>query len=254
MRFCTRAAVAALIVAGIAVSTLSSCSISADDVHFARTSARIIQPADSVFPVNFILVASPEDKIFREYDGLTIENVGVMDATAAPLMKGETRGEQTIASIAPMVPLENAPFEFGQVTVHYTDGTNRAFDVGSWAFEPQRERDSSLTVANWPAMLSNCSAFERTLPDTQGENEQVELVIEQPGVSLGDEARVEIQSGKPPQVNLSLECDPAYDFFVVTTELQIEQTDGTPLSQIFDPIMIGYMNISDDDIARINKR
>lgn len=254
MRFCTRAAVAALMVAGIAVSTLSSCSISADDAHFARTSARIIQPADSVFPVNLILVASPEDRIFREYDGLTIENVGVMGAIEAPLTKGETRGEQTIASIAPMVPLEDAPFEFGHVTVHYTDGTSRTFDVGSWAFEPQRKNDSHQTVANWPVMLSDCSAFERTLADTQGEFSQADLVVEQPGVSLGDGARVEIQSGRPPQVNLSLECDPGYDFFVVTTELQIEQTDGTALNQIFDPIMIGYMNISDDDIARINKR
>lgn len=245
----------ALLVTTLAALALSACASGPPlGLHFARTSARIIQPVDYSYGVNFIFVADSAHKIFREYDGITIDSVGTIDNVDAPLTRGETRRGQTLANIEPEIPLRAAPFEFSNITVHFKDGTSQLFDVGVWSFEPLGAARIQPKVASWPAAIPECARLDLELLDYPTGASQAALQIGQEGVSLGDGSKIEAGPGRRAKLVLEIECNAEFDFFIIGATVETDTANGRPATLSLEPIMVGQIDISDEDVARISSR
>ena len=239
----------------LSVLALSSCAAEPSaGLHFARTSAKIAQPVEDAYAANFIFVADSGHKIFREYDGISIEGIGTLDETEAPLSPGETRDGQTLANIEPEIPLDMAPFEFSEITVHFKDGTTQRVDVGSWSFVPVEPGVTRPQVASWPAAIPDCAPLALELLDYPALERQPALKTDQPGVSLGPSSAVDLGPSGETRIVLDLTCNTDFDFFVISATLESTSADGANSSAILDPIMVGHIDISDEDVARISSR
>lgn len=250
----TRVAAIALVASSGVALTACAPEVT-ESAHFALTSASVVGHADSTFPVNLILVADTSDVIFTDYAGVSVDGVGHFDETSAPLDRGETRGGISLASISFEVAFAEAPFGFSQVTVDLKNGDSQVHDVGEWRFAQRAPGAGEITALEWPSVIPECSEFGSELSGLPEDGGPFSAIVDQPGVTLLPGSAVEYDGGETAHTNIDLACSSAYDFFVVSIELRGQGADGgAGGSSWLDPIMIGHMGISDDDISRIQSR
>ena len=243
-------------------SGLSACASRTEAPHFALTSARILQPKHTEFPATLALAAGPHTRSLDSYAGIRIDGVAVFDADAAPLSRGETRSGVSIASILAPIPVGTEPFEFDEIVVMWDDRTETTHPVGQWRFEPTQEHTEADAVNDWPAAIGDCESLTVPLPSTADGAAQGTVHVDQPGVHLGARSGIFSAPSGGTDLVLDLRCSDRFDFSVVTASHSAQPAEpaapGEPPAAApgaaehpFDPILVGYLDVSDADVARI---
>lgn len=253
MRLCTRTVTGAVLVAACAMGLSSCASQQKEEPHFARTSAHVVQEAGTTFPINLILVAKPDSPIFSDYKAISLGELASIDASAAPVVRGEVRDGLMLANIKIEVPITQHKMSFNEVTVEYGSGARQKYNVGSWVFEPDGTPGASLEIADWPAAMPRCEPFSREFPSSVADGvDGIKFSADQPGVEL--DGGVKNVEGGPKSAYFKLKCDPKYDFFVISMGVNFENSGHSEGVSALAPIMVGYMDISDQLVKSIVRR
>lgn len=229
---------------------MCSCAGGAEQLRAGRTSAHIVLQPGSTFPLNFVFVSGANHRVFTEFDGIRVEGLGEFGPDDAELVRGDTRDGLAIATIAVPVEVEEPVIEFQSILVRYSDGAEEAVDVGEWVIEASEATSALEPTPEWPAVMPACTQFESAIRASELPPGPVSVRADQPGLSLAGIATVEADGRFMGEFDPR--CSSDFDMYVMTIEVAPEGDESAV--QYLDPVMIGYMDISDETVQRIAQR
>lgn len=250
---------ASIVIIGVFLASGCSASFPAgDSIHFARANARVVIGAGDTFPLNFLLVADSKDGLFDDYDGIEIADAGTFDADEAALERGDTRKGRTLANISVNMDASQIKkdLEFSEVKVLFKSGKSQLFNVGEWKVTVKDLPDPVISEGEgWPAVLPSCQSFQNILKNESNEAvSDIRLGLVDDTIGLSSSLSLDSLDPKgKTTLTASLKCNSDFDVYAVTPELSYKTRTGQS-SQMLPVMLIGFMDISDQDIDRIAAR
>lgn len=236
----------------IAITTVA-CTSEPETVpapSFAQSSAQIVATQANAYPVNLIFVAADDDPIWERLSGVTVTDDLEVGPGQFDLIRGEGPDGYSLGNVSFEVDIPNGGVEFSSVELHYTDRTEPVqVDVGSWSLHaaPANEFATADTNAEVAAM-ADCTTADLPVPKTVASINDFHTGSED--VAL-QEASLNPEAGT---ITVSLSCDGDADFYIISPTLDYNDTTATTMTTRFAPIAIGFQDIDDDDIHRIQSR
>ena len=209
----------------------------------------MVQPG-SPFPLNFVFVSGANHRIFTEFAGVGIEGLGDFGPDDAELVRGETRDGLVIATIAVSVELDESTRDFQSILVRYSDGEEEVVDVGEWVIGGGATTSELEPTSEWPAVMPACTLFASEIRASELPPGPVSVTADQPGLSLAGTSIVEADGRFTGEFDPR--CSSDFDMYVMTIEVAPEGDESA--ARYLDPVMIGYMDISDETVQRIAER
>lgn len=200
------------------------------------------------YPVNLIFLAGEGDPIWDDLAGVVVAGQEYSGGQFE-VIRGEGANGQLLGNLAFDVSVGDGGFAFESAELFY-EGRPEPVEVsvGSWRFDraPAREFASSEAGAE-VASMAGCTSADLPLPGG---------VSAINGFDTGSsEVRALSAEVLPDRsaLSITLECGEKADFYVISPTVVVSTQDGDAQLR-FAPIAIGFQDIDDSDLRRIQER
>lgn len=230
------------------------------DVSFARISGDVhVGEADDTV-INLVLVAPSNDPVWAGVHELVVVNDDptggdlVFGGGSVELQPGTDKSGLRVGSIPVSIPHEVDRFHLSKVKLTAQQGGEPVeHDVGDWRFAREALEDRVSPIGDYPASVPSCGHVNFDVKsDNQADMHLSNAEISVPGLSVESFEFDELSSFES-SVSFDLVCDESFDLFMFTPKVLADSGEGKS-EQYLDPILVGYLDLSDDVVRRIADR
>lgn len=230
-------------------------------MRFAQVSGDVVVATGDDASVNLVLVAPADDPVWSGIHELVVTNESpddgdiILAGDSAELIPGTSRNGLQVGTIPVTIPNDASEFELKSVKVSVGDGGNStSYDIGDWkTIRVDPDHPTVKIVGDYPASMPGSGQVAFNVQREDGSGAEITGIdTNAPGLSIGDFS-AEFDSDGVGQVAFNLESDGSYDVFGFSPKLLVE--DGGETHEIsLDPILVGYLDMSEEDVQRIVSR
>lgn len=225
---------------------------------FALTEARVIHHDDQL-PVNLVFIASEDDPLWTQLSGVELN--GGLDVTGYELVAGDVTEWGRLGNLTLTAQLPTDPVTATDVTVFLEGGTSATFPIGAWRVRASGEPGGQiLQVADYIVAYPDADLMEFTATNVSDDHIEVtapDLGLETLTVTdvmvngqvLQADGGVDVPPDAEVTFTLSLASSGEHDFFMTSPTVAVTGPDGEEMKEIFDPSMLGFSDITEEEIA-----
>lgn len=234
------------------------------DVAFATHSGDVADLAGTA-SINLALTAPADDPVWDGIHEFHVVNDApnggdlVLAGDSVELDPGDEVGDDRVGAVLVDIPDDVQDLELSTVRVMVDEGgTLEDHDVGDWSFH-RNEAESALSPTHdYPASAAGCGEQKLNLSADHGPGvDIVDVAIDAPGVDINDVQTVRNSTGNGGvdfDVSFTLDCDhDAYDVFAVSPRITVGD-GGNVHEEALAPILLGYMDLTEEDVQRFRDR
>lgn len=252
----------ALLLGAATVVGASSCGRRDAELHFAKLSGAVTVRDGADAAINLVFVASPRHPVFSGVQELVVGNAADPDAgdlvlagDSVTVEPGDVIDGWRVGTIPLSVPAEAEHFAVTTISLTVEESeAPTSFDIGRWTVRRAPDDSGVAVRGDYPASIPKDGSFSLRCdldPEAHGAVESV--TSDAPGVRLENSA---IRSGERGRwdVEASLRCDDSADLFGISPTLILAETGSTRREVALDPILVGYIDMGEDEVRRIASR
>ncbi|MGW8568161.1 hypothetical protein [Isoptericola sp. NPDC055881] len=220
--------------------------------RFATAAIDVVGEDGVGIDLNLLFVADPEDPVW-DATGVTAGTRHVDDFDMLRGTQGHVEGvgERRLGNLTFNVDAHDSLVEFSTITLT-VDGAEQTFDVGQVRVYPNRETDGPFEVTGEATVTApSCGTFTQKFEahEKAGRAPIVRALNASDYVDVSAEATT---SRRLLTTRVSVRCDPAADFVMVTPMIEVD-TDGERALLPTTTVTIGY-NPTPETIEKIASR
>lgn len=248
---------AALVVAGCAAHAEGE-----SEVGFAHVSGSAQAAPGRATVLNLLVTAPADDDIWSDgIHELVVENDAegggdlVYGGGAVPLEPGSESAGTRVGTIPVEMPADADAFELSTIVITAREGDEpRRVDVGDWTYSGDAVDPRVQITGDYPVSMPDCGhvQFEVEGVDETSVGVRDVRLLDVPGVSVDDVEITEAGSGRS-RVSFDLRCDDDADVRMLTPVITAV-VGGDEFDQPIDPLLVGYVGLSEADVSRIASR
>lgn len=232
----------------------------ASQAKLARVSGDVIVPDGVDAVVNVAVVAPPGDSVWDGIAEVIITNDSpdggdvVASGGSVELIPGDTRGGRRVGTLVLPLPDEASEFDLSTISINFAEGADpQRFEIGRWKMTRSADEPLVQITGEYPASMAAGGPVVFSVRGDGIASEQISAVTSKAeGASLTDFEAVDNPDGTV-EISLHLECDDSFDLYGISPWLTMHTEQGA-VEQPLDPILVGYLDMSDEVAKRISER
>ncbi|GAA1487609.1 hypothetical protein [Brachybacterium sacelli] len=173
---------------------------------------------------------------------------------AAEIIPGTDKGGLRAGTLAVSIPSDVNDFDLRTVRVVVDEGGEAVpHDVGDWRMHRPESRPTFESSGEYPASLPGGGEVVLGLRSASGTEAQVTGVDTGTAGLAARDVRADFAEGGEGTVTFTLEVDDSYDLFAFSPTLTVDE-GGARREEYLDPVLVGYLDLTEEDVQRIASR
>lgn len=253
----SRTACALLTIAAFLLAGCSTPEHPATQARVVPLSGTVVAQPEESATANIIVVAPSQDPIWDGIRELTAINDGdgpdiTYRGEEVVLVPGTDLDGVRAGTLVVTMPAELDEFDLRDIklTLNKGDHPTSALHAGNWHFQRRDSTGALSVVEEYPVSVPECGQIEFTLQNSGSYPYAIERVeSNDPTVNVTHFESAPMTGGTQ-VVQLVLQCDDDYILHTFTPSITFKK-DNKQFEEILEPILIGYMDLSSEDIRRV---